>query len=79
MYAGALYYVIGGSLALIFVTGGLLIDFFRPDYDIRLFRQPWFWRPIMVLFSLSTTFLASWLFWAGFVQLAGDLSVLYLL
>jgi hypothetical protein len=71
MYAGALYYLIGGSLSLVITMFGLLMQWRIADPDHKNTLMLQVLRFIAVFFLLATTFLGSWLFWAGFVHLAG--------
>ena len=69
MYAGALYYLIAGSLSLIIAIIAIIVQGISTRYEqsnaARVIRV------VCVLLLLGSTFLGSWLFWAGFVQLAG--------
>ncbi|KAF1996529.1 hypothetical protein P154DRAFT_472469 [Amniculicola lignicola CBS 123094] len=72
MYSGALYYLVAGSLFLIFAFLFILysifssrIKYFGKASSVGIFLA------LMVL--LVSTWMGSWIFWAGFVQLAGDL------
>lgn len=71
MYAGAMYYLIGGSLSLVITMLCLCLKFLVPDPDHKNPLGLHIIRLIAVFFLLATTFLGSWLFWAGFVHLAG--------
>jgi hypothetical protein len=71
MYAGAMYYLIGGSLSLVITMLCLCLQFLVPDPDHKKPIALQIIRFIPVFFLLTTTFLGSWLFWAGFVKLAG--------
>jgi len=71
MYAGALYYLIGGSLSLCITMLAMLMQYRIADPDHKNTLMLQILRFIAVFFLLATTFLGSWLFWAGFVQLAG--------
>jgi len=71
-YGGSLYYLVAGS-AYILVFASSLFEYIDraegrkaegPNY---LSRGHW-----VVVAPLITAWLASWLFWSGFVQLAGD-------
>ena len=76
MYAGALYYLVGG-IGLGIMQFIALVFFFRmrrreiegqdsqPDGTLV--------GPLFLILSLITFWLSSWLFWAGFVHVAGDL------
>jgi hypothetical protein len=77
MYAGALYYLIGGSVSLALTLLCLSLPFTDKDKDID-HKKPvkmMVIRVVAVLPLMATTFLGSWLFWAGFVKLAGPLLV----
>jgi uncharacterized membrane protein YhaH (DUF805 family) len=70
-YAGALYYLIVGGLFIVFVTFILLFLMVQDDdHDdhgtagVAVF--------FILLFLLSSTWMGSWLFWAGFVKMAGS-------
>jgi hypothetical protein len=71
MYAGALYYLIGGSISLGITMLALLMQFRIADPNHKNTLMLNILKFIAVVFLLATTFLGSWLFWAGFVQLAG--------
>lgn len=71
MYAGALYYLIAGSLSLVITMLCLCLQFLAPGGDHKKPIGLQIIRFIAVFFLLATTFLGSWLFWAGFVKLAG--------
>jgi uncharacterized membrane protein len=77
MYAGALYYLIGGSLSLAITLFCLALQLILRDVDHRNPVTVKIIKYIAVIFLLVTTFLGSWLFWGGFVQLAGELLVLF--
>jgi hypothetical protein len=70
-YAGAFYYLIVGSLCVIFATSilvFLMVD--NNDHDdkdgagVAVF--------FILLFLLVSTWMGSWLFWAGLVKKAGN-------
>lgn len=73
MYAGALYYLIGGSIALFIATICIAFQVHISKRDHANGTRAGIIRYLCVFMLLATTFLGSWLFWAGFVQLAGDL------
>jgi hypothetical protein len=73
MYAGALYYLIVGSIGMICAIVFLAFAFWaakkegdRPEISRKL-------GYIAAVLLLMSTWMGSWLFWAGFVELAGDL------
>jgi len=73
MYAGALYYLIGGSLSLIIAVICIIWQFTISKRDTVNGYNAGVIRVVCVVLLLITTFLGSWLFWSGFVQLAGHL------
>jgi hypothetical protein len=75
MYAGAMYYLIGGSIALVIAIICIGFQFAIAKGDQMNSTRAGIIRYLCVFLLLATTFLGSWLFWAGFVQLAGDLYV----
>lgn len=72
MYSGALYYLVAGSLFLIFAFFFIVYQMFSSK--VRLLGKG---NTVAIVFSLwfllISTWLGSWLFWAGFVKLAGDM------
>lgn len=71
MYGAALFWLVVGSGVLIYAVL-LILVVFRGTVEQDEQRE----RSIMhgiVLFLLIVNWLATWLFWAGFVRLAGDL------
>ena len=72
MYSGALYYLVAGSLFLIFAFFFIVYQMF--SYKVKtLGKGNTIAIVISLWFLLISTWLGSWLFWAGFVKLAGDL------
>lgn len=72
MYSGALYYLVAGSLFLIFAFLFILYAMFsnRSKYFGKASSVVIF---LTLVFLLVSTWMGSWIFWAGFVKLAGDL------
>lgn len=72
MYSGAMYYLVAGSLFLIFAFFFIMWQMFSSR--VALVGKG---NTVAIVFALwfllISTWLGSWLFWAGFVQLAGDL------
>ncbi|OCK76705.1 hypothetical protein K432DRAFT_335237 [Lepidopterella palustris CBS 459.81] len=70
MYAGALYYLVAGSGFLLFAS---LFIFFniRASKYIAKANTPAIVLVLVLL--LVSTWMGSWIFWAGFVKLAGNL------
>jgi hypothetical protein len=73
MYAGALYYLIAGSLSLAIAVLCVWIQFVLGKESSLNPVNTLFIRVIGVVALLGTTFLGSWLFWAGFVEAAGHM------
>ncbi|KAF2031767.1 hypothetical protein EK21DRAFT_87799 [Setomelanomma holmii] len=72
MYSGALYYLVAGSLFLIFAF--LFITWQMLSSKVkRMGKGNTVAIVVSLWFLLISTWLGSWLFWAGFVKLAGDL------
>jgi hypothetical protein len=72
MYSGALYYLVAGSLFLIFAF--FFIMYQMLSRKVKTLGKGSTIAIVMALFFLLiSTWLGSWLFWAGFVSLAGDL------
>ena len=72
MYSGALYYLVAGSLFLIFAFFFIVYQMFSSKVK-TLGKGNTVAIVIALWFLLISTWLGSWLFWAGFVKLAGDL------
>lgn len=71
MYSGALYYLVAGSLFLIFAAIFILYTIFGSR--AKLFGKASNAGIVLTLvFLLISTWMGSWIFWAGFVKLAGD-------
>ncbi|KAF2199488.1 hypothetical protein GQ43DRAFT_464779 [Delitschia confertaspora ATCC 74209] len=70
MYAGALFYLIVGSGMLIWEVIWLLMRVNAEDLEDGEKASG---LGLFVIFNLFTTWLGSWIFWAGFVSLAGNL------
>ncbi|ORY02286.1 hypothetical protein BCR34DRAFT_84490 [Clohesyomyces aquaticus] len=72
MYSGALYYLVAGSLFLI--AAGLFILYTVVSQRTKIFGKA---SSAAVFLALSvllvSTWMGSWIFWAGFVKLAGNL------
>ncbi|KAK5659489.1 hypothetical protein OQA88_690 [Cercophora sp. LCS_1] len=63
-YGGSMYYCVSGSAYILYVLCTVVSESYRDNNkDMALGN---------VFLLLITTWLGSWLFWAGFVQLAGD-------
>ncbi|KAF2476912.1 uncharacterized protein BDR25DRAFT_42126 [Lindgomyces ingoldianus] len=72
MYSGALYYLVGGGLFLIFA--GLFIVYSVCSSRIKYFGKASSTGIFLALaVLLISTWMGSWIFWAGFVRLAGNL------
>jgi hypothetical protein len=70
MYAGALFYIIGFSLTLFWRVFLLIpLIFSRSRGDVKPYSSTRFFAFVALPFSWT----ASWVFWIGFVRLAGDL------
>ena len=68
MYGGALFYLITASMMVL-----VEILFIIGSYSDNSSERREMWKPGALLFifgNLATTWLASWLFWTGFVKLA---------
>jgi hypothetical protein len=69
MYAGALYYLITGGMMLVFEVICILGSFcFKGRLSDDAYSA---WIALYVVVNLFTTWLGSWIFWVGFVRLAG--------
>jgi hypothetical protein len=72
MYAGALYYLIAGSMALIIAIIAVILllatskELHDKEGNVAIGYA-------LVFFLLISTWMGSWLFWAGFVELAGNM------
>ncbi|KAF1990684.1 hypothetical protein K402DRAFT_417453 [Aulographum hederae CBS 113979] len=76
MYAGALYYLVGGSLSLSIVFLSLMAVWRRGLSELRAtarYGAGYYSGIAACILLLMTTWMASWIFWAGFVKLAGHL------
>jgi hypothetical protein len=71
MYAGALYYLIAGSISLVIAILCIIFQFSVDKVDYMNSTSATVLRYGCVILLLASTFLGSWLFWAGFVKLAG--------
>jgi hypothetical protein len=72
MYSGALYYLVAGSLFLIFAFFFIMYQMLSSKVK-TLGKGNTMAIMVSLWFLLISTWLGSWLFWAGFVKLAGDL------
>lgn len=71
MYSGALYYLVAGSLFLIFAF--FFIVWQMLSSKVKMIGKGNTMALVTALwFLLISTWMGSWLFWAGFVKLAGD-------
>lgn len=64
-YGGSLYYLVSGCIYIVSCISLVITEAHEDDGDKALTIGS-------VIVLLVTTWLGSWLFWAGFVQLAGD-------
>ena len=71
MYSGALYYLIIGSFSWLLAIG--LISGAAGRFDIENPKVETAYVMFAITLSLTSVWLASWIFWAGFVRLAGQL------
>ncbi|OCK83081.1 hypothetical protein K432DRAFT_379848 [Lepidopterella palustris CBS 459.81] len=70
MYAGSLW----------FIVAGVISGFYYVCFIVEALKSPslardgpsMFWSGV-VFFGISSTWISAWLFWAGYVKLAGDL------
>ena len=72
MYSGALYYLVAGSLFLIAALAFILDTIFGHRVK-ELGKASTGGVVATLVFLLISTWMGSWIFWAGFVKLAGDL------
>lgn len=72
MYSGALYYLVAGSLFLITAAIFILDTMFSNRIKFTGKASSGYIVSTLV-FLLISTWMGSWIFWAGFVKLAGDL------
>ncbi|KAF2472861.1 uncharacterized protein BDR25DRAFT_11963 [Lindgomyces ingoldianus] len=76
MYGGALYYLIMGvplCLYEIFLLVSYYTGNLRGNFQGSSLSNKTVGYSAFIFYNLSYTWLGSWLFWAGFVRLAGDL------
>ncbi|KAH8726300.1 hypothetical protein GQ44DRAFT_726275 [Phaeosphaeriaceae sp. PMI808] len=71
MYSGALYYLVAGSVFLIFAFFFIIYQMLSSKVK-NLGKGNTVAIIIALWFLLISSWLGSWLFWAGFVKLAGD-------
>ena len=70
MYAGALYHLVAGSFFLLCSIALTISTFMDRGSDIRVNI---FFIHLVLLWSLIFVWMGSWIFWGGFVNLAGNL------
>ncbi|KAF2686299.1 hypothetical protein K458DRAFT_210776 [Lentithecium fluviatile CBS 122367] len=79
MYAGALYYIVGGVFGIM-LDIAVVMDLAHTQNKLRksgveaaYLAEIREFVPGLIIFSLVCSWIGSWIFWAGFVRLAGDL------
>ncbi|KAF7512544.1 hypothetical protein GJ744_000805 [Endocarpon pusillum] len=71
MYSGALYYLIIGSFSWLLAIGLIIVAAGR--FNIKNPKVGTAYVMFAITLSLTSVWLASWIFWVGFVRLAGPL------
>lgn len=70
MYAGSLWFIVGGVVCGACYVG-FIIDALKSS-SLDRDGPEMFWAGV-VFFGISSTWISAWLFWAGYVELAGNL------
>jgi len=72
MYSGALYYLVAGSIFLLAASIFIVVIYTEQSSTWQVHEQMGM-ITITLFILLISTWMGSWIFWAGFVKLAGNL------
>jgi hypothetical protein len=72
LYGGAIYYLVATSFYLLFTSVLLVGIASKENYEVAEKKDSRRVNTNLIQIILVTTWLASWLFWAGFVQTSGE-------
>ncbi|ORY18927.1 hypothetical protein BCR34DRAFT_595761 [Clohesyomyces aquaticus] len=73
MYSGAMFYLVSGCLIIFYELCGLLMEYGDETHESRNEEDEHSGSILLFVWvNLTCTWMASWIFWAGFVRLAGN-------